>query len=150
LKEHWKFHHTGIVVRDLEKAVEDYRSLGILYNVSERFVAEGKSAKLLGYFIRIGTLNIELWQPVRGDTVQQQFLDECGEGVNHVCFTTDQYDEDYAELTQEQGLSVVFEVNPPGAPGHGAAYFDTRKRGHNVLLELISPWSGLKMPDWLA
>lgn len=150
MKEHWKFHHTGIVVRDLEKAVEDYRSLGILYNVSERFVAEGKSAKLLGYFIRIGTLNIELWQPVRGNTVQQQFLDEFGEGVNHVCFTTDKYDEDYAELTKEQGLSVVFEVNPPGAPGHGAVYFDTRKRGHNLLLELISPWPGMQFPDWLA
>ena len=82
---------------------------------------------------------MEVWQSVRGNTVQQQFLDEFGEGVNHVAYTTDRYDEDYAELTEQQGLGVVFGVKPPITPADGVAYFDTRKRGHNLLLELISP-----------
>ena len=150
MKDHWKFHHTGLVVRDLEKAMENYRSLGVADHVSEIFVSEGKSAALRGCFLRMGSLNMEIWEPLRGNTVQQQFLDECGEGMNHIAFTTDRYDEDYVELTEKQGLSVIFGVKPPITDAGGGTYFDTRKPGHNVILELIAPSPKLRMPEWLA
>ena len=91
MKPHWKFHHMGLVVRDLKQTLDDYRSLGLLSNVSDCFASKGKSSKRLGYFIRVGTLNMEVSQSVPGNTVQQQ------------------------------GLSVVFGVKPPITPAGGAA-----------------------------
>lgn len=149
-KEDWKFHHLGIVVKDLDQSLASYEALGILYRVSDLMVSEGKKAKLLGRFIRVGSLNIELWQPVRGNTIQQKFLDTSGEGINHIAFTVEDYDAEYEELTEEQGLSVVFGVKPPITSRGGASYFDTRERANNVLLELISPSPALGLPDWLA
>ena len=149
-KADWKFHHLGVVVEDLDKAVASYEALGVLYRVSDLMVAGGKKAKLLGRFLRVGSLNIELWQPVRGNTVQQEFLDTSGEGINHIAFTVENYDADYKELTETQGLSVVFGTRPPITAAGGGVYFDTRERANNVLLELISPSPALGLPEWLA
>ena len=150
MEKGWKFHHIGIVVRDLEKAVENYKALGIVDKISDPFVAEGKKAKLIGCFMRIGSLNIELWEPVRGDTVQQEFLDEFGEGINHVAFTVDDYDSEFKKMFEEKGFPLIFGSKPPIGPRGGGAYFDTRKENHNVIIELISPSPHLGFPDWLA
>ncbi len=104
----WKLHHVGIVVRDLEKSVEYYQSLGVVEKVSTLMTAEGKKAKLIGRFLRIGSLNLELWEPIRGATVQQEFLDSVGEGVNHIAFTVDDYEKEYVDLVEKQGIRLVF------------------------------------------
>lgn len=111
--------------------------------------AEGKKAKLIGRFLRIGSLDLELWQPIRGDTVQQEFLDSCGEGVNHIAFTVEDYDKEYANLVEKQGIRLVFGSKPPIAPSGGGGYFDTRKEGHNIILELMTPFTDREVPEWL-
>jgi 4-hydroxyphenylpyruvate dioxygenase-like putative hemolysin len=130
----WEFNHIGAVVRDVDKAVEHYQSLGIVDKVTDRVTMEGKKAKLIGRFINIGPLRIELWQPVRGETVQQEFLDGGGEGVNHIAFHVADLDEEKEKMA-EKGIPVVFSVRDE--EGY-MAYFDTRKVG-NILIELIQP-----------
>jgi methylmalonyl-CoA/ethylmalonyl-CoA epimerase len=134
MESNWKFNHIGVVVRDVDKAVESYQSLGIVDNATDRVTMEGKKAKLVGRFIYIGSLLIELWQPIRGETVQQEFLDRRGEGVNHIAFHVDDLDRE-KERMAEKGIPVVFSVRDE--EGY-MAYFDTRKVG-NVLIELIQP-----------
>jgi 4-hydroxyphenylpyruvate dioxygenase-like putative hemolysin len=130
----WKFNHIGVVVRDVDKAVESYQSLGIVDKATDRVTMEGKRAKLIGRFIHIGSLLIELWQPVRGETVQQEFLNSRGEGVNHIAFNVDDLDREKEKMA-EKGIPVVFSVRDE--EGY-MAYFDTRKVG-NILIELIQP-----------
>ena len=129
-----RFNHLGVVVRDVNKAVEHFQSLGIVDKATDLVTMEGKKAKLIGRFINIGPLLIELWQPVRGNTVQQEFLDSRGEGVNHIAFHVDNLAEEKAKLV-EKGIPVVFSVSDEEGD---MAYFDTRKVG-NVLIELIQP-----------
>jgi methylmalonyl-CoA/ethylmalonyl-CoA epimerase len=134
MESNWKFNHLGAVVRDVDKAVEYYQSLGIVDRATDRVTMEGKKAKLIGRFIRIGSLLIELWQPVRGKTVQQEFLDSRGEGVNHIAFHVDDLDREKEKMA-EKGIPVVFTVRDE--EGY-MAYFDTRKVS-NILIELIQP-----------
>ena len=134
MESNWKFNHIGVVVRDVDKAVESYQSLGIVDKATDRVTMEGKKAKLVGRFIHIGSLLIELWQPIRGETVQQEFLNSRGEGVNHIAFHVDDLDRERDKLVAK-GIPVVFSVKDEN--GY-MAYFDTRKVG-NILIELIQP-----------
>jgi 4-hydroxyphenylpyruvate dioxygenase-like putative hemolysin len=118
----------------VDKAVDYYQSLGIVNEATDRVTMEGKKAKLIGRFIHIGSLLLELWQPVRGETVQQEFLDSRGEGINHIAFNVDDLDREKAKLA-EKGIPVVFSVRDE--EGY-MAYFDARKFG-NILIELIEP-----------
>jgi methylmalonyl-CoA/ethylmalonyl-CoA epimerase len=134
MKSSWRFSHIGVVVRDVDKTVEYYQSLGIVDRATDRVTMEGKKAKLVGRFINIGSLMIELWQPVRGETIQQEFLNSQGEGVNHIAFHVDDLAREKAKLV-EKGIPVVFSVK--GEEGD-MAYFDARKVG-NTLIELMQP-----------
>jgi 4-hydroxyphenylpyruvate dioxygenase-like putative hemolysin len=134
MESNWKFNHIGSVVRDVDKSVEYYQSLGIVDKATDRITMEGKKAKLIGRFIHIGSLVIELWQPVRGETVQQEFLNSRGEGVNHIAFHVDDLDRERDKLV-EKGIPVVFSAKDQN--GY-MAYFDARKVG-NILIELIQP-----------
>jgi methylmalonyl-CoA/ethylmalonyl-CoA epimerase len=134
MESNWKFNHIGAVVRDVDKAVDYYQSLGIVDEATDRVTMEGKKAKLIGRFIHIGSLLLELWQPVRGETVQQEFLDSRGEGINHIAFNVDDLDRERDKLV-EKGIPVVFSVKDE--KGY-MAYFDARKFG-NILIELIEP-----------
>jgi len=134
MESNWKFNHIGVVVKDVDKAVEYYQSLGIVDKATDRVTMEGKKAKLVGRFINIGSLLIELWQPVRGETVQQEFLNSRGEGVNHIAFHVDDLAREKAKLV-EKGIPVVFSVKDEEGD---MAYFDVRKVG-NTLIELIQP-----------
>jgi methylmalonyl-CoA/ethylmalonyl-CoA epimerase len=130
----WKFSHVGAVVRDVDEAVEYYQSLGIVDKATDRITMEGKKAKLIGRSIHIGPLTIELWQPVRGETAQQEFLNSRGEGVNHIAFHVDDLAKERANLV-EKGIPVLFSVKDEEGE---MAYFDARKVG-NILIELIQP-----------
>jgi methylmalonyl-CoA/ethylmalonyl-CoA epimerase len=134
MESNWKFNHMGVVVRDVDEAVEYYQSLGIVDKATDRITMEGKKAKLVGRFIHIGSLLIELWQPVRGETVQQEFLNSRGEGVNHIAFHVDDLAREKAKLV-EKGIPVLFSVKDEEGD---MAYFDARKAG-NTLIELIQP-----------
>ena len=134
MESNWKFHHIGSVVRDVDEAVEYYQSLGIVDTATDHVTMEGKKAKLVGRVIYIGSLMIELWQPIRGETVQQEFLNSRGEGMNHIAFHVDDLDKERDKLV-EKGIPVVFSVKDQNGD---MAYFDARKVG-NILIELIQP-----------
>ena len=40
MEKNWKFNHVGVVVRDMEKAVEYYKSLGIATTIGPQGVAD--------------------------------------------------------------------------------------------------------------
>ena len=85
----------GIVVRDLQKAVDNYwATLGIgpwqivrmeppiLRDVTLR----GKSveASMLAAIAESGSIQLELIQPLEGPSIWKEFLEERGEGLHHI------------------------------------------------------------------
>jgi catechol 2,3-dioxygenase-like lactoylglutathione lyase family enzyme len=138
----------GVVVRDIDAAVEYYSSFGIgpfePINVA-RFDREvyGKRVdenfKNIVRVAQMGRVQFELVQPVSGESVQKDFLENRGEGVNHLGFFVDDLDREVSELVG-RGFKVINSVKYVG--GGGIAYFNTDKIG-GVMFELIQ-WPYMK------
>jgi len=96
-----KMSHVGIVVRDMDKAIEYYGSVfGLgpftteVYDLKS-FAYRGKtaSARVKGAIAYSGPIFIELVQVLEGETVHTEFLREKGEGLQHVAFLVRNLDE---------------------------------------------------------
>jgi methylmalonyl-CoA/ethylmalonyl-CoA epimerase len=138
--------HFGLVVRDMDRAVDHFQSLGI--GPFQSFRASGlayKERELMGRPIapdsniidarqsQIGPIRLELIQPVQGESLWKEFLDTKGEGINHLCFLVDDIEKEEAKLVRGR-LRVLYKSRFKN--GGGATYFDTGEIG-GVLLELI-------------
>jgi len=148
MENNWKFHHMAVVVRDMDKAVEYYQSLGIAtfkpefmldsstytyYEVYGKTPAPDIIDKTRMMFVQIGPFQLELVQPLEGEPIFKEFLKSKGEGVHHIAYTVDDLEGETAKLV-EKGIPVITKVKMQ--TGTGFAYFDVRKVG-NVIIELI-------------
>ena len=78
------FDHVGIIVEDMDKAIEYFQSLGIgpfepLNITATDRVVYGKPAPDVHNMTRvanIGSIQFELLQPVSGESVQKEFLEK--------------------------------------------------------------------------
>jgi methylmalonyl-CoA/ethylmalonyl-CoA epimerase len=89
--------HFGLVVRDIDQAVQRYKELGAgpfrRFDLpSDEFIKFrwrhhfGKPADAHAYKVAWGAMapiSIEIFQPIAGDSIPQRFLDAKGEGVWH-------------------------------------------------------------------
>jgi len=89
MEENWKFDHVGVVVRDMDKAVEYYQSLGTVTFQPEVTVENNVFTDLKVYGKtpatkfkiksrwpnKIGSLTVDLFEPVEGESVWKEFLD---------------------------------------------------------------------------
>ena len=145
MESNWEFRHIGVVVRDMDKAIEYFQSLGIatfqpeLMFDSSKFTdwkINGKTPdttdKHKVRMVQIGPLTLELLQPVSGESIHNEFLDSKSEGAEHICFTVDDLDKETAKLV-EKGVPVIVSAKRQSASIY--AYFDTRKVG-NIIIEL--------------
>ena len=136
-----KVDQVGIIVRDMDEAVEYYQSLGI--GPFEALNASATDRKVYGRpaddvknevkIAQAGGVQLELVYPASGESIQKEFLDTKGEGINHLGFFVDDIDKEVAKLV-EKGFKVISSGKFVG--GGGFAYFDTGKVG-GVLFELI-------------
>ena len=146
MENSWEFHHMAIVVRDMDKAVEYYQSLGIatfkpefmldssLYIDYEVFgKAPATIDKTRMRFVQIGSFQIELVHPIEGEPIYKEFLNSRGEGVHHIAYMVGDLEEETAKLVRK-GIPVITRVKLPN--GGAFAYFDTRQGG-NLMIELI-------------
>lgn len=144
-----RMYQVGVVVRDMDRAVRFYEQLGI-----GPFV-DGPSAQaidrkingrlepdalLSGKIARMGAIEFELLQPVRGRTIQREFLETKGEGVIHLCGYTDDLERDIAVISK-RGYPTISSAH--FSDGGSFAYFDTREVG-GIVLELFQPGSKFK------
>ena len=131
----WNLHHIAVVVRDIDKAVEYYESLGIAKVGREVKFSEAKP-KIRAKFVEIGSVPIEFIQPIAGElSSYKEFIDSKGEGVQHIAFAVDNLDNEMAKLV-DKGVSVMVKGKAPAAYGSGTAHFDTRQVG-DFAIQLI-------------
>lgn len=142
----------GVVVRDLDQAMRHFESLGIgpfevaggTATIVDRRV-HGKPAPEVSNRIsttQMGPVQLELVQPVSGRSVQREFLEVHGEGINHLAFLVEDLDTEVAKMT-ERGFTVISSGRTLG--GSAFAYFDTDGIG-GIVFELIQRPSGTGNP----
>jgi len=130
----------GIVVRDLQKAIDYYSStLGIgPFRILEQYwpnlLVRGKvvptRTKLA--FAQAGRLQIELIQNIEGENIYTEFLRDKGEGLHHVAMCVDDADREI-EKWEKNGVKALQKGH---AGGVSWAYFDTQAIG-GVIFEII-------------
>lgn len=136
--------HIGVIVKDINKAIEYYQSLGIgpfeplkgVLSIEKRVngkVIDPNSIRLDARMARVGPVKFEVIQPVVGESLWKDYVTNHGEGINHMGFYVDNVFDEIAKL-KKKGFKAIYEAKFEG--GGGAAYFDTRKVG-GVIIELL-------------
>ena len=136
MKKDWEIRHLGFIVSDMDKAIEYYKSLGIATVGPELPIAQSPDgSKLRVRFAQIGSIVLEFFQPVEGESMQLAFLRKHGEGIQHMAFAVSDIDAEVNDLLSK-GVNIVFRGDMPN--GSRIVYFDTGKVG-DVLIELVQP-----------
>jgi methylmalonyl-CoA/ethylmalonyl-CoA epimerase len=137
----------GFVVKDLEATVENWTKLfGVgpwqFYTYEKPLLKKmSYQGKPVEYRMRlalanVGSLRIELIQPLEGDTVYADFVREHGYGMHHFGLLTDDMEASLAEA-REAGLAMTMDGSGFGKDGDGHyAYLDT-EAALGTTLELI-------------
>jgi methylmalonyl-CoA/ethylmalonyl-CoA epimerase len=136
----WTLWHIGLSVKNLDQAVEYYKSLGgkaddapghILDSANfKNFRTYGKSTappwKIKIKMVQLGPLMLELTEPVEGGNYNETYMDQHGEGVNHAAYQVDDLETEVKEL-EGKGVPVMYHAKGI------YAYLDTRKVGGMVI-----------------
>jgi methylmalonyl-CoA/ethylmalonyl-CoA epimerase len=139
----WKFRGVGVAVNDLDRTVEYYQSLGFT-NVQPEVLVDSTTAtdfnvngrvpdtniRTRSRLIEIGPLQYEFVQPLEGETVYTESLEQKGEGINNLAFTVDDLDKETSKLV-DRGVAIVLSAKPEN--GEPFAYFDTREVGNTMV-----------------
>ena len=136
----WKLTQVGVVVKDVDKVVRRLGELGIgpfeamklPPDRQEWFRGKPMQAEFHIMGARVGGVQLELIQPVEGDSPHREFLDRQGEGLQHMMFQVDDVDHEIARLTAK-GCTVLLEAHMPG--GRRLAYIDLNAGG--IIVELV-------------
>ncbi len=137
--ENWVLTQVGVVVKNVEKVVHRLGELGI--GPFEKMVLPPereeyfRNKRMYAEFdirgTRMGNVQLELIQPLEGDSPHKEFLETKGEGIQHVMYQVDNLEETVKELT-DKGVEVLLRAKFPG--GGGVAYIDLGVS--NIVVEL--------------
>jgi len=142
MQNKWNLTHISLIVKDIEKAIKYYESIGIGpfespaaagVIITERTV-HGKPApdvKNISKMAQLGPIKLALVQPLSGRSVQKEVLERHGEYIDHRGFRVDNLQEETDKLTKK-GFKIV----SSGKLGDGGFnFFDTDKVG-GFMIEL--------------
>lgn len=125
-----KLHHIGIAVHDLDRALEQWRLLGLAEH--DRRVVEDFNVEVS--MVDAGDVELEYIRPL-GDGPIQEYLDNRGEGLHHVALQVPDVEARLQEL-HAQGVRLVDETPRPGFRGNRVAFLHPNEF-NGVLVELV-------------
>jgi len=126
-----KVDQLGFVYNDIEKQAKIFESLfnvpkfAILPETMEIVKYRGKDGEVTTKIAISRQFNtqIELIQPISGESIHKEFLDKGREGLHHISFYVENI-ETYIKFFEKQGLEMVYY----GSIGKQVyAYFDTEE-----------------------
>lgn len=139
----------GIVVSDLEAFLRQLECLLGLkdFNIIEytadgtdpEKTYQGKRAtyRLLMAFKTVGNLQLEIVQPLEGQSIYQDFLSTHGPGLHHIRFSETNF-EAVCEALTAKGIQML--ANGPGVNTASKwAYFDTSAQLEGLVIEIRKP-----------
>ncbi|MEM2133283.1 MAG: VOC family protein [Candidatus Freyarchaeota archaeon] len=118
----YKISQLGIVVKDMEKTAKFLEKLGIgPFPTIETEVPGGKVK--IGIYQQ-GDLQIELIQPLEGDTIHSKWLKQKGEGLHHVSYHCKDIEKELKNL-KKIGVKILDRGEIFGVKW---AYLDTQEK----------------------
>ena len=132
----------GVVVKDIDKAIERLSILGIGPFYSKMPPANARSLFRGKPFVagdrvkiraaQMGNAELELIQPLDGESPHKEYLNEKGEGIQHLAFAVDDLNKAVETLTA-RGSTVLLKGDR--GDGGGVAYIDLDVGG--IIVELV-------------
>jgi hypothetical protein len=136
-----------VVVKDAEKVAQRLTELGfgpfetMKLPPDRQELFRGKpalaDAKIMG--APFGGLQIELVQPLAVSSPHREYLNDKGEGIQHILVTVDDIEKEIKRLTAK-GCTVLLDIRMPG--GRHGAYIDLNAGG--IILEMFEHGPGPK------
>jgi methylmalonyl-CoA/ethylmalonyl-CoA epimerase len=124
-------HHVGIVVRDLDEAVETYQRLGFTNGEWFEMAEQG----IVAVTYRTGNGYVELIQPTDPEGAIARFLAKRGDSMHHVAYRVENLQEELDRL-RAMGVRLIDERPRRGAHGWRIAFLHPESC-QGVLTELI-------------
>ena len=126
--------HIAIAVPDLEASIRRFmEDFGLTFDGTEDVVP----AKTSTAFFPLPPTNIELVHPLNGEGPIKTYLEKRGGGLHHICFRSDNIEEDVARL-KEKGYQFLADEPSPGAHGSKVIFIHP-KSCDGVLIEINQP-----------
>jgi methylmalonyl-CoA/ethylmalonyl-CoA epimerase len=123
--------HIGIVVEEMETALQTYRdALG--FRLLQRITIPEHLVEVA--FLNAGNGTIELLAPTDSTSGTARFLQTRGEGTHHICFEVKDIVASLAAL-EAQGLRLIDAEPRQGV--HGLVAFVHPKSTHGTMIELL-------------
>lgn len=130
----------GVVVKNLDKTIEYLTSLGLgpfTVRTSIHSAATVRGRKV-SYQVRIalsqqGSVQLELVEYQKGETIHKEFVQQKGEGLHHIRFNVQDINATLNRFAQ-MGIGVLQQDRFVG--GGGIAYLDTDKIG-GIIMEVV-------------
>lgn len=134
----------GLIVPNLEDAAANWAELlgrppdrfsitpdgeKIYYGESEDFCAK------IAIFV-LENIQIELIEPIRGESVWKDFLNKTGGGLHHIQFYCDHYAEDKTAISDFAG-EIVQQGPSVRGPNYHFGYFDTVEK-LSCMIEILN------------
>ncbi len=126
-----KIDHIGIAVKDIDEAAKFWEGVLGLKITEREEVAE---QKVITAFIPTGDSEIELLQATSEDSPIAKFIENKGEGIQHIALKVDDIEAALAEL-KAQDFRLIDQCPRKGAGGAKIAFLHPKATG-GVLLEL--------------
>ena len=126
-----KIDHIAVVVKDIDKAVKSYEEM-FGFKVVEKMAGPG--GEFTSAMLELGTIRVELFQPIKKGTSFSKFLEEKGGGLHHVSFATDDIVKEI-KMLKAQGKKMQNE-EPIQLPNAKIAFVHP-SAAENVLIELV-------------
>ena len=149
-----KFDHIGIVVEDLDAALEHFRTLfdvddrRLIYERDYQDINNDTGLVDVMHFclFPVGQVWFELVEPA-SDGPMRTFLERTGGGVHHIAITSDNVREDWRKHTAE-GSELGVVNDKPRVDQYDVSYwFLHPKKNHGVLFEVDTEWAKTSASD---
>ena len=125
--------HVGVAVKNLDEAIALYRDV-LGFKLEDVHILTERKVRV-AFLSTGGETNIELLEPLDGDSPVARFLESRGEGIQHVAVRVNDIE---AVLDEFKRKGVVLVDDKPRAGAEGAKIaFVHPKSTKGVLLELV-------------
>jgi methylmalonyl-CoA/ethylmalonyl-CoA epimerase len=126
--------HIGVVVEDLDAAVELYSGR---FEMREQHRETVEAFDVEAVLLEIGEGHVELLRPLSADGPVGRFLERNGPGLHHVAYQTEDIDRTLAQV-RDAGIELIDQEPRTGIRGSRVAFLHPRSTG-GVLTELVEP-----------
>jgi methylmalonyl-CoA/ethylmalonyl-CoA epimerase len=123
--------HVGVAVNKIDEVLPIYEQL---LGLKLKGIREGKQNRIRAALLEAGNTEIELIEPLDGDSPVAKFLEKRGQGIHHIAFRVSNIEQAIEKL-KNKGVVLIDEKPRKGIEGGKIAFLHPTSTA-GVLIEL--------------